>query len=75
MPADPIKRVVVKHTLHLLRELNVTPLCEGVETLEELDVLRDLGVSLVQGYLLAKPSFESLAVPMARDYRSSTSHP
>jgi EAL domain-containing protein (putative c-di-GMP-specific phosphodiesterase class I) len=27
----------------------------GVETLEELEVLRDLGVPLVQGYLLGRP--------------------
>jgi EAL domain-containing protein (putative c-di-GMP-specific phosphodiesterase class I) len=41
------------------------PLCEGVETVGELQVLRDLGVSLIQGYLLAQPSFESLAIPVA----------
>lgn len=61
---DRVKRAVVKHTLNLLAELGVTPLCEGVETREELEVLRDLGVVLVQGYLLAKPSFETLATPV-----------
>ncbi|WP_099867228.1 EAL domain-containing protein [Pararhizobium haloflavum] len=61
---DPVKRAVVKHTLNLLRDLGITPLCEGVETFAELEVLRDFGVSLVQGYLLAKPAFESLATPV-----------
>lgn len=61
--SDRVKRAVVKHTLNLLDELGVTPLCEGVETVEELEVLRDLGVVLVQGYLLAKPTFETLATP------------
>jgi EAL domain-containing protein (putative c-di-GMP-specific phosphodiesterase class I) len=28
-----------------------------------MSALRDLGVSLIQGYLLAKPSFEHLAIP------------
>jgi len=29
--------------------------CEGIETPEELRVVAALGVSLVQGYLLARP--------------------
>lgn len=62
---DPVRRTIVKHTLRMLDELGVVPLCEGVETVGELLVLRDLGVSLIQGYVLAKPSFESLAVPIA----------
>ncbi len=49
----------------MLEELSVVPLCEGVETAEELNVLRDLGVGLVQGYLLAKPAFEALAMPVS----------
>jgi EAL domain-containing protein (putative c-di-GMP-specific phosphodiesterase class I) len=62
---DPVKRTIVKHTLRMLEELSVVPLCEGVETAEELNVLRDLGVGLVQGYLLAKPAFEALAMPVS----------
>ncbi|WP_083531231.1 EAL domain-containing protein [Pararhizobium antarcticum] len=62
---DPVRRTIVKHTLRMLDELSIVPLCEGVETAEELKVLRDLGVSLIQGYVLAKPSFEALAVPVA----------
>ncbi|MDQ1198905.1 EAL domain-containing protein [Agrobacterium sp. SORGH_AS 787] len=61
--SDPVRRVIVRNTLNMLADLNVTPLCEGVETAGELAALRDLGVTLVQGYLLAKPAFESLAVP------------
>ncbi|WP_183896148.1 EAL domain-containing protein [Rhizobium skierniewicense] len=60
---DISRRIIVKHTLNMLFELNITPLCEGVETYGEMSVLKDLGVSLIQGYLLAKPSFETLAVP------------
>ncbi len=61
---DPVKRTIVKHTLNMLDDLQIMPLCEGVETAGELSVLSDLGVSLIQGYLLAKPSFEQLAVPV-----------
>jgi EAL domain-containing protein (putative c-di-GMP-specific phosphodiesterase class I) len=45
----------------MLEELSIVPLCEGVETAGELRALRDLGVSLVQGYVLAKPKLEGLA--------------
>lgn len=58
----PIKRTVVKHTLHMLDDLAIIPLCEGVETAQELEVLRDLGVKLIQGYLIAKPTFEVLGL-------------
>jgi EAL domain-containing protein (putative c-di-GMP-specific phosphodiesterase class I) len=58
---DPVRRTIVKHTLNMLQDLAITPLCEGVETVGELAALSDLGVSLIQGYVLAKPSFEALA--------------
>jgi len=60
---DRAKRAIVSHLLAMLKDLGVTPLCEGVETEGELAVLRDLGVDLVQGYLIARPLFEGLAVP------------
>ncbi|MCW6512968.1 hypothetical protein M8523_34435, partial [Hyphomicrobiales bacterium BP6-180914] len=46
-------------------------LCEGIETIGELGVLQDFGVRLIQGYLLAKPAFEALAIPapMVPGYR------
>ena len=57
---DPIKRTIVRNTLNMLRDLGIEPVCEGVETLGEHDVLRDLGVDLMQGYLLAEPGLASL---------------
>jgi EAL domain-containing protein (putative c-di-GMP-specific phosphodiesterase class I) len=57
---DSRKRKVVAHTLAMLRDLGIVPLCEGVETSEELNVLAALGVTLIQGYLIAKPQFEAL---------------
>lgn len=60
---DPVRRTIVRHTLAMLDDLSITAVCEGVETVDELKALRDLGVSLIQGYVLAKPSFEALAGP------------
>ena len=57
---DPVKRTIVRSTLGMLRDLGVEPVCEGIETGDEHDALRDLGVSLMQGYLLAKPAIEAI---------------
>lgn len=57
---DHVKRTVVRNTLNMLRDLEIEPVCEGIETPDEHDALRDLGVSLMQGYLLAKPAVEAL---------------
>lgn len=57
---DRVRRAIVASSLSLCRELNISVIAEGVETLEEAVALRDLGVRLFQGYLLAKPALEQL---------------
>lgn len=61
---DRIKRVIVKSIMDVCRELNIEAIAEGVESKEELEALRDLGVHLVQGYLFARPAFEALPTPI-----------
>lgn len=58
---DRVKRTIVRNTLNMLRDLDIQPICEGVETVGEYEVLCDLGVSLMQGYLLARPAVEALS--------------
>ena len=58
-----IKRAILRHMLNLLDDLGITPICEGIETADELAAVEDLGVRLVQGYALARPAFEALAMP------------
>ena len=60
---DRVKRVIVQNTLNMLADLGIRPICEGVETVAEFEVLRDLGVELMQGYLIAKPALGGLAAP------------
>ena len=57
---DPIRQAIVRHCLALFTELQITPLAEGVETRDEMACLREMGVSLMQGYLFARPGFETL---------------
>lgn len=51
---------IVGAVARLCRELDVRVVAEGVEAKEEYALLRDLGISFMQGYLFAKPMFESL---------------
>lgn len=57
---DRAKQVILKHVVAMLDDLSVTVICEGIETADELKAIRDTGVTLIQGYYLARPSFERL---------------
>jgi EAL domain-containing protein (putative c-di-GMP-specific phosphodiesterase class I) len=57
---DPVRQAIVRHCLNMFREIGVQPLAEGIESREEMQFLREIGVELMQGYFFAKPGFESL---------------
>lgn len=52
---DPVKRSLVQFLGECAGRLDSWIIAEGVETVAELDVLRGMGVPLVQGFLLARP--------------------
>lgn len=60
---DRAKRTILAGTLRILAELEITAICEGVETPGEYAVLRDLGVELMQGYLIGRPALAALTQP------------
>ena len=64
---DRIKRTLVAHMIDMAADLGVGVIAEGVETAAEYEVLRDLGVGLMQGYLFAKPTLEALIAPRLPD--------
>jgi EAL domain-containing protein (putative c-di-GMP-specific phosphodiesterase class I) len=51
----PNRHVVLKSALELGQRLGVATVAEGVETVEDWKLLRDLGCDMAQGYLLARP--------------------
>ncbi len=53
---DPARRALASALISFSREIDSQLVAEGVETEEERDVLRSLGVNLVQGFLLGRPS-------------------
>ncbi len=45
---------------HMCSELGIRIVAEGIETASELAMLREIGITFLQGYYLARPQFESL---------------
>ncbi len=58
--ADHVRRSIVAGLMHIAEALGCRVVAEGVETPAELHALRDLGVTLIQGFLLARPELEAL---------------
>jgi EAL domain-containing protein (putative c-di-GMP-specific phosphodiesterase class I) len=48
-------RAIIKATIGLANDLQMSTTAEGVETHEQLNALRQAGASQAQGYLIAKP--------------------
>ncbi|MBB3048749.1 EAL domain-containing protein (putative c-di-GMP-specific phosphodiesterase class I)/GGDEF domain-containing protein/CBS domain-containing protein [Litorivivens lipolytica] len=53
---DPIKREFVRSIMTMAQEIKSRVIAEGVETFEEAQVLRELGVRYTQGYLFGRPN-------------------
>jgi len=52
---DAVKREFVESILKMAKVSRAQVIAEGIELIEELSVLAEMGVDLVQGYLLARP--------------------
>ena len=56
----PAAHAIVRSLVQLCVTLGVQLVAEGIETVMEYVTLRAAGIRLMQGYLLARPGFESL---------------
>jgi len=61
LDTDARRRHIVNHLVRLCADLGVTVIAEGVETVAERNALLDLGITLMQGYLFARPQFRGAA--------------
>ncbi len=52
---DPYDLAVVETIINLSKNLDMETIAEGVETEEQLFLLKEIGCDMVQGYLLSKP--------------------
>ena len=55
---EPIKQDLVKMLVELAGKINAKTIAEGIETIEEFESCRELGIDLLQGYYLAHPQEE-----------------
>jgi EAL domain-containing protein (putative c-di-GMP-specific phosphodiesterase class I) len=61
--SDRVRRAIVASIRRMCDDLGVVIVAEGIETAGEYAALRDLGVSLLQGYLFARPQVAALPEP------------
>jgi EAL domain-containing protein (putative c-di-GMP-specific phosphodiesterase class I) len=52
---NPTAKAILESSVDLGRKLKLTIVAEGAETSEDCDLLRKVGVDIVQGYFIAKP--------------------
>lgn len=62
-------RIIVKAIIELAQGLGLTATAEGVETAEQLAILRELGCDVVQGHLIAQPLRPEELAPWAARHR------
>lgn len=61
---EPNKQAVVNGIITMMEQLGGRIIAEGVETVDEYRWLHGRGITLYQGYLFARPGFESLPEPV-----------
>ena len=55
LPSAHDSRLIVKTIIELAHGLGLVATAEGVETVEQLRLIRELGCDVVQGFLIAPP--------------------
>lgn len=69
---NPVKQELLKAVTDIARKINAKILVEGVETPQELAVVRGFGCDYAQGYLLGRPSEKLLAADTILDFEKLT---
>jgi diguanylate cyclase (GGDEF)-like protein/PAS domain S-box-containing protein len=52
---DPSDHAIVSAVIAMARSLNIQVVAEGIETWQQLEILRNMGCTYAQGFLFAKP--------------------
>ena len=52
---DPSDHAIVSAVVAMARSLNIQVVAEGIESWQQLEILRNMGCALAQGFLFAKP--------------------
>ncbi|MDO6563580.1 EAL domain-containing protein [Amphritea sp. 1_MG-2023] len=65
---DKDDQALVSGILSLANSLSLKTIVEGVETQQQLDILRQHGAPMIQGYLLAKPMSEANLITLLQSH-------
>lgn len=49
------ERIILEHVVSMADKLDITTVCEGVESKEQLEFLADIGCDVMQGYYIGRP--------------------
>jgi len=67
---DPVRRSLASSLVSFGKDIGAEVVAEGIETADEFNTVRHLGVALAQGYLLGRPTgLEALSRPTRRQLR------
>jgi len=68
MVENPKDKALVETIIELSKKLNLKTLAEGVETKQQLNMLKEMGCDYVQGFLLGKPMPEKEAETLLKNH-------
>jgi len=68
-PQSRDSRLIIQTVAELARGLGLTTTAEGVETIDQLRIVRELGCDFVQGYLVSPPLEASALKPWTGKFR------
>lgn len=61
--ASKTRQAIARGMVRVCQEMGVKIISEGIETAPECDFFLHEGVTLMQGYLIAKPVFRAITSP------------
>lgn len=65
---DKVACTILESAVDLAHKLDLTCTCEGIEDIEHLSLVRELGADIVQGYMIGKPMSHEEFLIWAEDF-------
>ena len=64
---DSDEKIIIPGIIDMAKKMNLRVVCEGVETKEQVDFLRDVDCDVAQGYFYSKPMPLDIFTKMLED--------
>lgn len=75
LPEDQDSRIISSSVVKLAHKLNLKVVAEGIESLSQADMLRDMGCEFAQGFYFYKPVEEKELLDIYQKWRLKTAKP